>query len=100
MAAKIRKHQILNDQIFTVLNKYLHQPNDNFSHLYNGAIHHFEPPKPKLGDLRLADDSVMSSSPEVMMRKGTLHAPSVMRDSVDLIADDFDGEDEHTGSHV
>ena len=97
MVARIRKVQILNDQIFTTLNKYLHSPsNDTFSHLHNAAIQHFEPPKPKLSDIPTPAAGV-TPSPDVTMRRQTTQRG--VRDSIDLIEADFDEEiDDH--SHV
>ena len=51
MVAKIRKIQILNDQIFTQFDKYLNKPDRKFSHLYNAKVVHFDPPKSKLTSL-------------------------------------------------
>ena len=48
MVSKIRKIQILNDQVFAEFNKYLHKPEKEFSHLHNAKIVHFDPPKSKL----------------------------------------------------
>ena len=96
MVARIRKVQILNDQIFTTLNKYLHSPsNDTFSHLHNAAIRHFEPPKPKLSDIPTPAAGV-TPSPDVTMRRQATQRG--VRDSIDLIEDDFHEDDEH--SHV
>ena len=95
MVARIRKVQILNDQIFTTLNKYLHAPsNDQSSHYHNAEIHHFEPPKPKLADIPTPD---VTSSPKGLLRRGTTQRGAV-RDSIDLIDEDFDDEEDR--SHV